>query len=145
MDVLADHRNASDGSSLTVCPMGGMFLLSGMKSSMYWIDESPQPFNAQYIWANTSANLIIPDPEITILNPYKGGVFQQATSGVTETSKFYVHCWHSPFYIYIFKDQQCYELEQGCYSVYGFEYKPGMSFVILSGQPCMKVVARRLW
>lgn len=101
--VPADHRNASDGSSLTVCPMGGMFILFGMKSSMYWIGESLQPFNAQYIWANTSANLIIPDPEVTILNPYKGGVFQQATSGVTETSRFYVHCWYSPFiYIYIY-------------------------------------------
>ncbi|KAL9715895.1 hypothetical protein Ac2012v2_000338 [Leucoagaricus gongylophorus] len=73
------------------------------------VSQSAQwaPFNAQYIWANTSANLIIPDPETTILNPYKGGVFQQATSGVTETN------------------QGCYELKQGCYSVYGFEYKPG--------------------
>lgn len=65
------------------------------------------PFNEAYQWFNTSANLIIPNETITILNSYMGGVFQQATSGVTET------------------DQNCYELETGCFSIYGFEYKPG--------------------
>ena len=56
-----------------------------------------QPFNAQYAWANTSNNLIIPDPSTTILNPYVGGVTQQATSGVTTTSK--VH--RCPFFLAI--------------------------------------------
>ena len=36
-----------------------------------------------------------------------GSVTQQATSVVTST------------------DPGCYEYELGCYSVYGFEYKPG--------------------
>jgi beta-glucanase (GH16 family) len=45
------------------------------------------PFNAEYAWFNTSANLIIPNTTITELNPYMGGAFQQATSGVTQTSK----------------------------------------------------------
>lgn len=73
------------------------------------VSQSAQwaPFNAQYIWANTSNNLIIPDPSTTFLNPYVGGITQQATSGVTTTN------------------QSCYELEAGCFSTYGFEYKPG--------------------
>lgn len=32
--------------------------------------------------------MIIADPDVTIFNTYKGGVFQQATSGVTNTSEF---------------------------------------------------------
>lgn len=65
------------------------------------------PFNAAYKWPNTTANLIIPNDTITVLNSYMGGVFQQAVSSVTET------------------DQNCYELKKGCFSVYGFEYVPG--------------------
>jgi len=66
------------------------------------------PFNYHYEWAfNVSNNMVIEDPTITELNSYTGGVFQQATSGVTQTN------------------QQCYELEGGCSSVYAFEYKPG--------------------
>ncbi|KAF4573075.1 hypothetical protein EYR36_007585 [Pleurotus pulmonarius] len=73
------------------------------------VSQSAQwgPFNAGYVWFNSTDNLIIEDPTVTELNPYIGGVFQQATSGVTETN------------------QNCYELRTGCFSVYGFEYKPG--------------------
>jgi hypothetical protein len=39
------------------------------------------------VWFNTSQNLIIPNATITELNPYIGGVFQQATSGVTQTGE----------------------------------------------------------
>lgn len=35
------------------------------------------------------------------------GVYQQTTSGLSTTN------------------QDCYELEKGCFAVYGFEYKPG--------------------
>lgn len=42
--------------------------------------------NAAYEWKNTTGNFDIPNPSITQLNPYTGGVFQQATSGVTNTS-----------------------------------------------------------
>jgi len=35
------------------------------------------------------------------------GVYQQTTSGLTITN------------------QDCYELNKGCFSIYGFEYKPG--------------------
>ncbi|CAA7258630.1 unnamed protein product [Cyclocybe aegerita] len=81
------------------------------------VSQSSQwaPFNAGYDWFNTSANLIIPDPTISVLNEYKGGVFQQATSVVSET------------------DQNCYELTgKGCFSVYGFEYTPGFDGAYIS-------------
>jgi beta-glucanase (GH16 family) len=65
------------------------------------------PFNDAYVWFNTSDNLIIADPDISVLNSYIGGGFQQATSVVTQTN------------------QQCYELLENCFSVYGFEYEPG--------------------
>ncbi|KAG2156292.1 glycoside hydrolase family 16 protein [Suillus clintonianus] len=73
------------------------------------VSQSAQwgPFNAGYIWKNTSDNEIIPNPSITVLNTYIGGVEQQATSAVTNTN------------------QGCYEGETGCFSVYGFEYLPG--------------------
>lgn len=73
------------------------------------VSQSAQwaPFNAGYIWKNTSENEIIPNPSLTALNTYIGGVEQQATSGVTTTN------------------QGCYEGETGCFSVYGFEYVPG--------------------
>ncbi|KAF8641999.1 hypothetical protein AX16_009721 [Volvariella volvacea WC 439] len=73
------------------------------------VSQSAQwgPFNAGYEWLNTTDNLVIPDPSITFLNSYRGGVFQQATSGVTQT------------------DQDCYQMRSGCFSIYGFEYKPG--------------------
>lgn len=62
-----------------------------------------QPFNAAYVWFNTSDNLIIPDADASVLNTYTGGAYQQATSVVTLTN------------------QRCYELLDNCFSVYGFE------------------------
>ncbi|KAH9944283.1 glycoside hydrolase family 16 protein [Epithele typhae] len=73
------------------------------------VSQSAQwgPFNANYAWFNTSDNLIIPDPDITVLNPYVGAAFQQASSGVTQTN------------------QQAYEHTGGVFSIYGIQYKPG--------------------
>jgi len=73
------------------------------------VSQSAQwaPMNAAYTWKNTTGNFNIPNSSITQLNPYTGGVFQQATSGVTTTN------------------QSCYELEQGCFATYGYEYQPG--------------------
>jgi len=65
------------------------------------------PFNSDYAWFNTSDNLIIHNDTTTTFNLYVGGVYQQATSSVSITN------------------QECYELTGGCYSIYGFEYKPG--------------------
>lgn len=53
----------------------------------FGIDRDSQPFNAEYLWFNTTDNYNIVDPEITVLNPYRGGAFQQAISGLSETSK----------------------------------------------------------
>jgi beta-glucanase (GH16 family) len=73
------------------------------------VSQSAQwaPFNAGYLWFNTSTNLLIDDLTVSTLNPYIGGAFQQATSVVSKTN------------------QDCYELATQCFSVYGFEYKPG--------------------
>ncbi|SJL05545.1 related to KRE6-glucan synthase subunit [Armillaria ostoyae] len=81
------------------------------------------PFNAQYEWFNTSDNMIIYDATETYFNTYTGGVFQQATSSVSFTGEFLR--WHREFRIDMGEDQNCYQLETGCFAVYGFEYKPG--------------------
>lgn len=65
------------------------------------------PFDASYEWKNTTDTFTIYDDSVTIQNTYLGGVFQQATSCVSTTN------------------QQCYQLGSGCFSTYGFEYKPG--------------------
>ncbi|KAJ3490570.1 hypothetical protein NLI96_g1324 [Meripilus lineatus] len=73
------------------------------------VSQSSQwaPFNNEYVWFNTSDNLIIPDADTSFLNTYRGGAFQQATSVVTECN------------------QQAYELTGGVFETYGFQYKPG--------------------
>jgi len=81
---------------ITGTPLAGQVSQSGQ-----WA-----PFNAAYLW-NTTGNMIIPDPTISVENGYIGGDTQQATSVVTQTN------------------QDCYELTGNCYSVYGFEYTPG--------------------
>ncbi|KAK0225677.1 beta-glucan synthesis-associated [Armillaria fumosa] len=65
------------------------------------------PFNHAYVWQNTSDNFYVRDPSISQLNTFTGNVQQQATSVVTNT------------------DTECYEKTGGCFSIYGFEYKPG--------------------
>ncbi|KAJ3532117.1 hypothetical protein NMY22_g7877 [Coprinellus aureogranulatus] len=74
------------------------------------VSQSAQwaPFNARYVWNDTPENMIIANPTISTQNTYVGGTTQQATSVITRT------------------DMNCYELGgTGCFSVYGFEYKPG--------------------
>ncbi|KAK0188685.1 glycoside hydrolase family 16 protein [Armillaria mellea] len=65
------------------------------------------PFNKGYVWDNSSDNLIIADSTISELNSYTGGSEQQATSVVSTTNS------------------SCYQLSSGCFTTYGFEYKPG--------------------
>jgi len=85
--------------------------VGGVSQSCQWA-----PFDYQYAWDNTTENLIIADDTISHLNEYLGGQFQEASSVITET------------------DPGCYQIEgTGCFSVYGFQYKPGM--------PCSFVVA----
>jgi len=73
------------------------------------VSQSAQfaPFNNEYVWFNTSDNLIIEDLEVSKLNTYLGGKTQQAMSVVSLT------------------DQNCYQRETGCKSIYGFQYMPG--------------------
>ncbi|KAJ7901836.1 beta-glucan synthesis-associated [Mycena olivaceomarginata] len=77
-------------------------LVAEVSQSAQWA-----PFDAGYIFNNDSDNMIIPDPSISVLNTFRGSITQQATSVVTKT------------------DPSCYEQNGGCFSVYGFEYKPG--------------------
>lgn len=73
------------------------------------VSQSAQwaPFNAGYLWQNTSQNEIIYNSTISSPNLYLGSVLQQATSVVTNT------------------EHNCYEGTGGCFSIYGFEYVPG--------------------
>ncbi|THU80069.1 beta-glucan synthesis-associated [Dendrothele bispora CBS 962.96] len=81
-----------------------------------YVSQSGQwgPFNAYYEWFNTTDNLIIPDETVTKLNSYAGGVYQQATSGISQTA------------------QKCYQLNGACFAVYGFEYKAGFDDAFIS-------------
>jgi hypothetical protein len=62
-----------------------------------------KPFGHSYTWHNTSDNLIVVNPDISMPNTYTGGITQQATSIVTTTNP------------------DCYELGAGCYGIYGFQ------------------------
>jgi hypothetical protein len=73
-----------------------------------------QPFGHAYTWHNTSDNLIIVNPDISIPNTYTGGITQQATSIVTTTNP------------------DCYEFGAGCYGVYGFQ----VSLIATSSAVC---------
>lgn len=64
------------------------------------------PYNAKYIWDNSSTNAIF-HSDLFELNSYRGGIWQMTTSGVGNI------------------DQGCFELIDGCYKTYGFDYKPG--------------------
>ncbi|THH03311.1 hypothetical protein EW145_g6360 [Phellinidium pouzarii] len=80
------------------------------------VSQSAQwaPFNYEYDWFNTTDNMIIQNTGISALNTYVGGALQQASSVVTATN------------------QGCYTGEDSCFSVYGFEYKPGFDNAYIS-------------
>lgn len=71
-----------------------------------WLQSQWAPYNAFYVWDNVTYAEIY-EPSTTVLNEYRGGVYQQTTSALSTTN------------------QDCYELNTGCHAVYGFEYKPG--------------------
>lgn len=78
------------------------------------------PFDAQYAWQNTTGTDVdIYNTTNTVLNPYRGAVFQEAVSGLS------------------FTDQNAYEVTGG-YALYGVEYQPGDNGYITwfsAGQP----------
>lgn len=53
------------------------------------VSQSAQwaPYNPHYHWINTSSTYKIHDDEMTYLNSYQGGVYQQATSGIAYTDQ----------------------------------------------------------
>jgi len=65
-----------------------------------------QPFNYNYTYFTNDTTLY--NTSITMFNTYKGGAYQQSISALTVT------------------DQTAYELNGGGFSVYGFEYQPGI-------------------
>ncbi|KAI0030195.1 beta-glucan synthesis-associated [Vararia minispora EC-137] len=65
------------------------------------------PFNFNYYYYNGTGNYTIYDYNVTAINGYHGGAYQQAVSGLS------------------IANQSCYELADRCFSVYGIEYKPG--------------------
>ena len=68
---------------------------------------------------------MVPDSTVSDFNTYTGGAFQQATSYLTKTSVYCSYFWNSTQSVCPCLDPDCYELTQGCFAVYGFEYKPG--------------------
>ncbi|KAJ6557640.1 beta-glucan synthesis-associated [Mycena capillaripes] len=80
------------------------------------VSQSAQwaPYNAGYRWDNSSESLFIADPTVTHENLYLGAVYQQATSVVSNTN------------------QQCYQLIDGCFATYGFQYVPGFDGAYIS-------------
>lgn len=89
--------------------MSGNPLTGEVSQSAQWA-----PFNHAWVWDNSSANMIVNNPSISRLNSFVGSATQQATSVVTKTNP------------------NCYEYEGGCYSIYGFEYKPGYDNAYIS-------------
>ncbi|KAG1878851.1 hypothetical protein F4604DRAFT_2000120 [Suillus subluteus] len=57
-----------------------------MVFAKYPDSQCKQPMNNAYQWSNTSENYNIPNPGVTQLNLYLGGVYQQSTSGVMNTN-----------------------------------------------------------
>lgn len=49
---------------------------------------SYQPFDYNYRWKNDSNDVYIRDSDLTFLNSYTGGSYQEASSAVSDTSKF---------------------------------------------------------
>ncbi|KIM40135.1 glycoside hydrolase family 16 protein [Hebeloma cylindrosporum] len=79
-------------------------LISQVSQSAQWA-----PFNAGYLWNDppNPDNMIIYNHTISLPNSFIGTASQQSTSVTTNTNP------------------GCYEGDAKCYSIYGFEYKPG--------------------
>jgi beta-glucanase (GH16 family) len=64
------------------------------------------PFNPGYRWLNSSEYFTLYNKSAGWINTYQGGTLQQSTSVLMKTN------------------QDCYEMNTGCMSIYGFEYEP---------------------
>ena len=105
----------------------------------YMLMTSMQPFNAGYIWKNTSDNEIITDPSISDQNTFIGSATQQATSVTTNTNS---QCYEYPDPNFVPTAVSGAQLPQqlpggppagsGCFAVYGIEYQPGFDDAYIS-------------
>jgi beta-glucan synthesis-associated protein KRE6 len=93
-----------------LCALGNALVQIDQSTLVPGVSQSAQwaPFDDGYHWDSTAQNMVITNPDISELNSFIGGATQQATSVVTQT------------------DPDCYELDRGCYSVYGFEVSPSL-------------------
>jgi len=73
-----------------------------MSQSCQWA-----PFDSDYAWKNGTGDVAVYNNATTRLNNYRGGAYQEATSGLTTT------------------DQTAYQMGGGNFAIYGFEYEPG--------------------
>ncbi|KZP14591.1 glycoside hydrolase family 16 protein [Athelia psychrophila] len=114
LPLAATTSSASNHLSRCTCPGGshpgpihsdGTYVGRSTPKIEEGVSQSGQwaPFNEGYVWPDTSANLIIPNPSIS-----------QAMSVVTNTN------------------QDCYQTGTQCFSIYGIEYKPGFDDVYIS-------------
>ncbi|KAI0734482.1 beta-glucan synthesis-associated [Fomitopsis betulina] len=73
------------------------------------VSQSAQwaPFDYNYRWKNDSSDIYIKDSNITFLNSYTGGSYQEASSGVSNTNQ---HAW---------------EMSGGEFAIYGMQYEYG--------------------
>ncbi|KAG8906096.1 hypothetical protein FRB99_007620 [Tulasnella sp. 403] len=116
-------------------------LIGHVSQSAQWA-----PFDYQYLWANTSSNFKIYNPEVAKLNTYVGGVFQQASSVVADTNQ---GCYElSGGFVLVSAVLDAEADEQGrCASIYGYEYQPGSDgFItwISDGVPSWTIMAAGL-
>ncbi|KAH9950443.1 beta-glucan synthesis-associated [Amylocystis lapponica] len=88
--------------------------VSTLLESVMRVLRAVKPFNAAYTWINTSSTYSIKNTTGTFLNTYKGGVYQQAASGVTVN------------------DQTAYQLSGMTYATYGIQYVPGFDDAYIS-------------
>jgi len=84
------------------------------------------PFDDDYNWKNGSSNAHIYDTTISNYNSYRGGPYQEAVSGLTDTN------------------QTAYEGNGGGFSIYGVEYQPGPDGYVIwvsNGKPSWALYA----
>ena len=87
MHIGSRRRQRQRGCGIAIRSMGGTSGDSVLSFVNAYRHGLVQPFNYQYTWLNTTDTLLIPDEDVSFLNTYKGGVFQQATSVVSVVGK----------------------------------------------------------
>ena len=82
--------------------------------------------------------MIIENATVSLYNEYKGGVFQQAASVVTDTSMCPINYPVLLADYPLTEDQQAYELTGNIPSIYGMQYKPGFDNAVRFRYPLIE-------